>query len=58
MDTSENQKVDWNKYLDNKTAITAVAMIGAFVLAYMGKFDQNISIFLAAAVGSFNWFGK
>ncbi len=54
----EVKKVDWDKYLDNKTAITAVAMLGAFALAYMGKFDQNISLFLAAAVGSFNWFGK
>lgn len=58
MDTSENKTVDWNKYLDNKTGITAVAILGAFVMAYLGKFSQDLSLFLAAAVGSFNWFGK
>ena len=58
MDTNETKNVDWNKYLDNKTAITAVTILGAFGMAYFDKFNQDLSLFLIAAVSSFNWFGK
>lgn len=54
----ENKTIDWNEYLDHKTLVTLVVVAGSFFMAYISKMNNDLALVLAAAIGSFNWFGK